>query len=474
MKNKWLSVAIVCIVLLVIVFFVSCTSNPSQTPTSTQYNTLTSPSTSASAPIIEDEPESKTKPAIAPKPGTRNTLVEVDFSAIDEHALKAPESVANSIESLATYLTKPAKNDLEKARAIFIWITHNIAYDVDSYFSGSFGSFDPDDLLYRRSSVCYGYANLFEQLGKSAGLKVVTITGWGKGYSYTVGDPIEKKTNHAWNVVQIDDGWYFVECTWGTGAINENKIFIWEFEPHFFLTPPEQLIYTHLPEKEEWQLLETPITKDEFANLPKVKARFFSNGLKLDSHSESVIRAEHDINISLYAPEDVLITATLIQDEQKLRENSTFTQRKDVNTYEIKALFSDSGNYVLRIFSKRESIEGNYWSTLEYKIEVSEGLSNIDIGFPAQYRTFIEHDAYLYQPSTGYLKSGTVNNFKLRCPDAEEVALIQGESWIHLIKEGCVFHKEIKVREGEAELSAKFPGSNTYWTLVSYEVIKSN
>jgi hypothetical protein len=47
------------------------------------------------------------------------------FAAIDAHALNAPANVEKSVETLAKYLTAPAKNNKEKARAIFRWITHN-------------------------------------------------------------------------------------------------------------------------------------------------------------------------------------------------------------------------------------------------------------------------------------------------------------------------------------------------------------
>lgn len=49
-----------------------------------------------------------------------------DFTAIDQHALSAPEEVKASINTLADYLLKPANSDSKKARVIFIWIADNI------------------------------------------------------------------------------------------------------------------------------------------------------------------------------------------------------------------------------------------------------------------------------------------------------------------------------------------------------------
>ena len=58
------------------------------------------------------------------------------YAALDEHALKAPPEAEKSVEALARYLVEPAKNDREKARVIFRWITDRIRYDTESFFKG--------------------------------------------------------------------------------------------------------------------------------------------------------------------------------------------------------------------------------------------------------------------------------------------------------------------------------------------------
>ena len=47
---------------------------------------------------------------------------------------------------------------------------------------------DVDSVLQSRSSVCAGYANLFNALSKAAGIESVLISGWAKGYGYEIGD----------------------------------------------------------------------------------------------------------------------------------------------------------------------------------------------------------------------------------------------------------------------------------------------
>ncbi|VDI38778.1 Hypothetical predicted protein [Mytilus galloprovincialis] len=89
-----------------------------------------------------------------------------DFKDIDEHARQAPRSVEESIETLAQYLAKPAKNDIEVVRALYVWICENIRYNTNAYFGGNLSSLDTSGkgVLTSKSSVCAGYANLFESL----------------------------------------------------------------------------------------------------------------------------------------------------------------------------------------------------------------------------------------------------------------------------------------------------------------------
>ena len=53
---------------------------------------------------------------------------------------------------------------------------------------------------------------------------------------------------HAWNAVYLRGGWRLVDCTWGAGQVNpETQVYEKVANEHFFLTDPDELIYTHFP-----------------------------------------------------------------------------------------------------------------------------------------------------------------------------------------------------------------------------------
>merc|ERR1712018_650262 len=60
------------------------------------------------------------------------------------------------------------------------------------------------------------------------------------------------KLSHAWNAVEIDKTWHFIDSTWGAGNINQEKAFAQEFTNFYFLCPESVFFYSHYPEEEIW------------------------------------------------------------------------------------------------------------------------------------------------------------------------------------------------------------------------------
>lgn len=196
---------------------------------------------------------------------------------IDAYALAAPDDIEQDPMTLADYLTQPMLNDTEKARAIFRWITDRINYDVDAFLNNRALRTDAAETLKRRISICEGYAALFEKMGAQAGLEIVTIRGYAKGFGHTTLTGFSKP-NHAWNAVKIDGRWQLIDSTWGAGYVSNGK-YIKALNETFFLAPPEQMMFTHFPETENWQLQSIGhISQLDFESLPNIDPAFFFLG----------------------------------------------------------------------------------------------------------------------------------------------------------------------------------------------------
>ena len=384
-----------------------------------------------------------------------------NYDKIDAHALAAPASAEQSVESLAAYLIEPAKNEQEKTRAIFRWICQNIDYDLGSYFMGRLGSTKSEDVLKSRSSVCSGYSDLFSALCGEAGLETVEIRGYGKGYSYRPGQKFSGPFNHAWNAVKINGSWRLMDSTWGAGYLGRDGKYHRWFDDHYFMTPPDQFIYDHLPEEESWQLLEQPLSQAQFEDLVYAESDFFNLGLKVIERNGS-ISAEGEVSLSVYAPKDVVMMAGL-ESEAGALEGRTLCQREG-ERYEIRARLPQAGSYALRAYAKKKDDPGVYKSVMQYNINASSGVKS---GFPLTFGRFGEVGAHLYSPQEGSLRAGQSYHFRIRVPGAAEVAVVSGKEWSRLEGQGDLFEGNVTVAKEDAGIFANL-GGETWSGLVRY------
>lgn len=398
--------------------------------------------------------------------GDTNSINKNSFSEIDNRALAVQYS-GNSASELANILSQYATTDLEKARLIYTWITHNIAYDVVALNTFMNYNIYPDvsvrSVLNTRETICSGYANLYQQLAQNMGLRSVIIIGYAKGVDYAVGN--DNNVNHAWNGVQIDGKWYLLDPTWGAGIIN-NDNFEKRFNDFYFATVPQHFIYTHFPENNKWQLLETSYTRDVFDNLPMVSHHFFRNNFELVSHKNKEIFANNIVNITLKAPQNIVAIASLQHNEQEIEGQYTFVQRQG-EFINIKVSFPARKNYQLKIFGSEPNQENNYPFLLGYDINVN---SQINQQFPFTFSHFSQNNGFLESPFNKQLNPYQNNYFKLRVDNATDVRVFDKASnnWTTLTRYGNLFTGNVEVSRGEVIVYARFPGDRNFWGLLRY------
>ena len=76
--------------------------------------------------------------------------------------------------------------------------------------------------------------------------------------------------------------------------VHDPLIFLWvlcfqESEFYFMTDPGEFVSFCH-PEKNHWQLLNSPLTRKEFMNLPYITPKFFDLGMMIVSPTTAINR----------------------------------------------------------------------------------------------------------------------------------------------------------------------------------------
>lgn len=209
-----------------------------------------------------------------------------DFKEIDKNSRIVPDSLSDYTE-IANTLTEGLTSDKEKARAIYIWISHNIKYDLSLINSSQRYNAEQeitDHVLKYRKGVCLHYAELFLAMSKSVGLKSYMISGYTRDGLGNIAD-----LGHAWNGIQINSNFYLIDVTWASGYVDNGK-YVHNFNDDYFLISPNNFIKDHMPFDPIWQFLKNPITNNEFLtkDFSKLETKgYFSYADSVEQHEKS-------------------------------------------------------------------------------------------------------------------------------------------------------------------------------------------
>jgi len=227
-----------------------------------------------------------------------------EFAEVDSRAITVAQEDQKTFTDLVRQLVKGCANDVEKARAIFRWIT---VKNLNSLmFEDVEGGDTPLGLLRGIKFGTESYHVLFKRLCSYAGLHCVVIKGYSKSAGYQPGVKFEdNRFRNSWNAVYVAGAWRFVQCNWGARhLVNAKEVpkpgkaksdsLRYEYDDHYFLTDSKEFIYEFYPLQSEWQLLKNPITLAEFEELPFVRSLFFryqlsfpSDNMKSVMHTDS-------------------------------------------------------------------------------------------------------------------------------------------------------------------------------------------
>ncbi|HAE30789.1 MAG TPA: hypothetical protein DCF89_06725 [Flavobacteriales bacterium] len=161
------------------------------------------------------------------------------------------------LEKVVELILEGAVTDEEKAMKIVHFITESISYDR-AFLTTKIHACPQNDtkriLFETQLAVCEGYSLVFEELATLAGLQCETILGFSRNGLSHIGRNGEY---HAWNKIWIDDKPRLFDVTWADGG-----------DDQWIDVDPSLMIYSHFPDNSEDQLLEHPITFDQFKQLP--------------------------------------------------------------------------------------------------------------------------------------------------------------------------------------------------------------
>ncbi|HEX2532902.1 MAG TPA: transglutaminase domain-containing protein [Chitinophagaceae bacterium] len=205
---------------------------------------------------------------------------------------------ADDLYKVVHFIRKRWTVDSLRLRAAFIWITHNISYDVKALMQDR--SEEASTLKYtlkKKKTVCSGYAALLQYFCNAFGLQNERITGFARGARTSINLTQRRRllSNHAWNAVYLNGTWRLYDPTWAAGSVDDSDPdqlrYIPEYHEGYYETPPELLIGSHLPDKNVQQFLVKPVDLYAFKDSPMKLYGYLRGWVRAVRPDTAVIRA---------------------------------------------------------------------------------------------------------------------------------------------------------------------------------------
>ncbi len=110
---------------------------------------------------------------------------------------------ADEMRTVINDITKDAKGDYEKAKAIYDWVAGAISYTTNTSIQISS---EPYQVFKQRQAVCGGFSNLIREMMSLADIPAVALVGYYHGYQ-------NLGLAHQWSAVYVDNKWVYADAT---------------------------------------------------------------------------------------------------------------------------------------------------------------------------------------------------------------------------------------------------------------------
>lgn len=279
----------------------------------------------------------------------------------DKLAKKASKTKYSSLEELIEALIKDADSDYDKCRAIFLWLVKlnlkNTTFDQVERRSSL------EDLLMDLKRKRTSYATVFDAMCRCAGLHSEVIEGLTKGDTYRPGTKFQPGTPiYSWNAVTIGSQLGLIDVERAARRFSFSN----QVEEFFFMPDPHQLIYSHFPNDSYWQFLPSPMTQNQFENMPVLRPPYFTNGLQLLDHKTAVVTTktnEITFRIGCQSDATAYVFAYILTSENDVGQYQRAIMRTDGIHYNaqgeasLKIHLPQHGTYFLSILIKESEHE---------------------------------------------------------------------------------------------------------------------
>lgn len=185
-----------------------------------------------------------------------------------------PKGTDGSYTTLLKYLSADATKEVHHVTAIYFWMK---SQDYNNPMLDKTKAGDTPQGYMKMIKDGHGdLTSFFTIMCRRSEIPCMILHGIGKDVDYSIGCP-EHGMRTTWTAVFADDEWHLAHIEWAVGSgkdRNQNEANS-KASDFFFFTDPDEFITVCYPDQYQWQLLDRPITKGPFLNMPNFRPYFF-------------------------------------------------------------------------------------------------------------------------------------------------------------------------------------------------------
>lgn len=293
-----------------------------------------------------------------------------DFSKIDAYVKSLGPLENMSMGTINNVVSNKFTDKMDKARAIYYWVAHNIVYDTKLMRSNSTAKNTPAEILKTRRAVGIGFASLFQDMCSSADIRCLTVDGFVKYNTLQIGEK-DQEINHTWAVVQLGespDEWYYVDPAFGSGYLSADmKEFTQSYTDAYFFTEKATFNLQHFPDNSAWKLGSAPKNKGDFFDLPVIKSSAIELGITKCSPNDGKIKAKADkavkFSFTLKSTENITKVELGVGEKKKYKlEEIQYSNSATVLSFTYK--FQDTNSGPVTVFVNGKEF-AQYYAEIE-------------------------------------------------------------------------------------------------------------
>lgn len=158
---------------------------------------------------------------------TTKIVIDPEYTMTQEERQEKQGLIDAKAEEYLRGISSEA-SDYEKMKYIYDCLTTNVIYNQNAPDNQNICS-----VFLTGETVCQGYAYATQYLLQKLNIPCVTVTGTALG------------EGHAWNLVQLDGDYYYVDTTWGSNSNQEE--YANQINYAYFCITTEEMKLTHQP-----------------------------------------------------------------------------------------------------------------------------------------------------------------------------------------------------------------------------------